>query len=221
MRPPLFLAALALGALLLAGGVGAAGTPLSGSVGPGFTIGPADAGGARVTRLDAGTYALTVRDVSDEHNFHLRGPGVNAATEIEEQGTKTFEVTLVDGQYTFVCDAHAGTMKGGFTVGAAPPTPPAGASPTKLVLTVTGKAVRLMTPSGGAVKALKAGPAVVTVRDRSAARGARLAGAGVSKTTGLKFVGTTTWKVKLTAGTLAYGSDARKPVLKGGRVPVS
>ena len=62
---------------------------------------------------------------------------------------------------------------------------------------------------------------MITVRDRSAARGVRLAGAGVSRSTTVKFVGTVTWKVKLSAGTLVYGSDARKPVLKGGRVPVS
>jgi hypothetical protein len=37
----------------------------------------------------------------------------------------------------------------------------------------------------------------------------------------VKFVGTVTWRVKLSAGTLLYSSDARKPVLKGGRVPVS
>jgi hypothetical protein len=62
---------------------------------------------------------------------------------------------------------------------------------------------------------------VISARDRSAARGIRLSGAGVSKTTGVKFVGTTTWTVNLKKGTLVYTSDARAPVLRGGRVPVS
>ena len=59
------------------------------------------------------------------------------------------------------------------------------------------------------------------MRDRSATRGVKLSGAGVSKATGVKFVGTATWNVKLKKGTLVYASDARKPVLRGGRVPVS
>jgi hypothetical protein len=91
----------------------------------------------------------------------------------------------------------------------------------QLVLTVTAKAIGLSTPGGRPVKSLKSGQAVITVRDRSAARGVRLAGPGVSRSTGLRFVGTTTWRVKLVAGTLVYASDARKPVLRGGRITVS
>ena len=66
---------------------------------------------------------------------------------------------------------------------------------TRLVLTVTSQAVTLKTPAGKAVKALKAGRAAITVRDRSATRGVRLSGAGVSKSTGVTFVGTATWNV--------------------------
>ena len=62
---------------------------------------------------------------------------------------------------------------------------------------------------------------MISARDQSAVRGIRLSGAGVSKTTGVKFVGTTTWTVNLKKGTLVYASDARAPVLRGGRVPVS
>ena len=112
-------------------------------------------------------------------------------------------------------------MNGSFTVGEGVTPPPAAKPPVRLNLTVTSKAISLTTPAGKPVKALATGQAVITVRDRSAARGVRLAGAGVSRSTTVKFVGTVTWKVKLSSGTLVYGSDARKPVLKGGRVPVS
>ena len=92
---------------MLAGVAGADGTQLSGTVGPGFTISLRDASGAAVRQLDPGTYSLTVDDKSEEHNFHLQGPGgVDVSTEVEAIGVKTFSVTLVDGKYTFLCDPH-------------------------------------------------------------------------------------------------------------------
>ena len=94
-------------------------------------------------------------------------------------------------------------------------------SPTRLVLTLTGSTIGFTTPAGKAVKALPAGSAVITVRDRSAARGAQLSGAGVSRSTTARFVGTVVWKVKLSAGTLVFASNAKKPLLRGGRVKVS
>ena len=175
-------------------------------------------------------FSLTVDDRSAEHNFHLFGPGgVDVATDVAAVGVKTFSVSLVDGRYTYICDVHPVQMKSTFAVGTAPPTtpppanppPPTPGTPTRLVLTVTSRAVTLRTAAGKAVKALKSGRAVIAVRDRSATRGVRLSGAGVSKATGVKFVGTATWNVKLAKGTLVYASDARKPVLRGGRVPVS
>ena len=58
------------------------------------------------------------------------------------------------------------------------------------------------------------------MRDRSATRGVRLSGAGVSRSTGVKFVGTATWKVTLTKGTLVYASDrGASRCSGGGRVP--
>ena len=212
-------------AFVLAGVAGGAdGTPLRGVVGPGFTISLVDGTGARVTQLAAGAFSLAVDDKSDEHNFHLQGPGgVDVATSVEEIGANTFSLMLVDGKYTFFCDPHPGQMTGSFRVGEEPPPPPPPpvTPPVRLVLTVTGTTVRLTTPAGAAVRTLPAGAAVVTVRDRSALRGARLSGAGVSRSTGVGFVGTVTWRVKLLRGTLVYASDLRKPVLRGGRVAVS
>ena len=137
--------------LILAAGAGAAGGDLKGVVGPGFNISLADAAGAGVTHLDPGSYNLAVDDKSDEHNFHLMGPGVDATTDVAAIGSKTFALTLVDGKYSFICDAHPTTMAGSFTVGTPPaeptPTPKPTPTPTtKLVLTVTGKTVTLTTP---------------------------------------------------------------------------
>jgi hypothetical protein len=107
-------------AVLAVGGSAAADPPqLTGTVGPGFTIALQDGSGARVTHLAPGTYALTVQDKADIHNFHLSGPGVDVATDIDFVGTQTFTVTFQDGTYSYVCDAHASTMTGSFTVGTA------------------------------------------------------------------------------------------------------
>jgi hypothetical protein len=220
------LIGLVASGLVFTGISGASGNELHAVVGPDFTIFVDDGSGTRTSHLDPGVYSLTVDDRSDGHNFHLFGPGgVDATTTVEGVGVKTFSVTLVDGKYTYVCDLHPVQMKSTFTVGTVPSTPPpptpTPTTATKLVLTVTSQAVTLKTLTGRAVKSLKAGKAVISVRDRSATRGIRLSGAGISKTTGVRFVGSTTWTVKLKKGTLVYMSDARAPVLRGGRVPVS
>jgi hypothetical protein len=219
------LIALFASGLVFTGISGAAGNELHAVVGPDFTIFLDDGSGTRATHLDPAAYSITVEDRSDGHNFHLFGPGgVDVTTTVEGVGLKTFTATFVDGSYTYVCDLHPVQMKGTFSVGTPPSTPPATPSPTQttnVVLTVTSQAVTLKTPAGKAVSALKAGKAVIFARDRSAVRGIRLSGAGVSKTTGVEFVGTTTWTVNLKKGTLVYTSDARPPVLRGGRVPVS
>ncbi len=227
MTLPRMLVTVCASALVLVGIAGADGAPLRGSVGPGFTISLADASGVAITHLEPGPFSLTVDDKSDEHNFHLQGPGgVDVTTAVNEIGEKTFLLTLVDGKYFFICDAHPTRMTGSFTAGTVPsetppqPPPPA-KTPVQLVLTVAAKAIGLSTSGGRPVKALKAGSAVITVRDRSATRGARLTGLGVSRSTGVRFVGTVTWRVKLVAGALVYASDARKPVLRGGRITVS
>jgi hypothetical protein len=92
---------------------GSGGTTLNGSVGPGFDISLDGTDG-----LSAGSYTIVVNDQSDQHNFHLTGPGgVDVATEVSETGEKSFDVDLEAGEYTFVCDPHASQMKGTFTVG--------------------------------------------------------------------------------------------------------
>ena len=89
------------------------GTTLQGSVGPGFDISLDGTDG-----LTPGSYTLVVNDQSSAHNFHLTGPGgVDVATEVGAEGEETFEVELQAGEYTFVCDPHASSMNGTFSVG--------------------------------------------------------------------------------------------------------
>jgi plastocyanin len=112
---------LALVAALTAGAVAvapaAAATPkLTATVGPGFTI-TLTKGGKKVTSLKAGKYTIAVRDKSNIHNFHLKGPGLNKLTSVSYVGNKTWTVTLKKGTYRYVCDPHATSMKGSFKVG--------------------------------------------------------------------------------------------------------
>jgi plastocyanin len=95
------------------GGSSGGGTTLNGSVGPGFDISLDGTDG-----ITAGDYTLVVNDQSTAHNFHLTGPGgVDVSTEVSEEGERTFDVTLVPGEYKFQCDPHASQMNGSFTVG--------------------------------------------------------------------------------------------------------
>ena len=106
----------ALAALAMTAMAEAATPRLSGTVGPGFTI-TLKRFNKTLKTLKAGRYAIVVSDKSNIHNFHLRGPGVNKEiTAVGFVGTKTLTVTLKKGRYTFVCDPHASSMKGSFTV---------------------------------------------------------------------------------------------------------
>jgi plastocyanin len=89
---------------------------LTGTVGPGFTIKLKTSTGAPARAVRAGTYTIVVRDKSDEHNFRLRGRGVDKATAPGATGTTTWRVKLVRGTYRYVCDPHAPMMKGTLVV---------------------------------------------------------------------------------------------------------
>jgi plastocyanin len=112
-------AAIAVASLALAAPAVAkpAATPLAGTVGPGFTITLAKAG-KKVTSLKAGSYAITVSDKANIHDFHLLGPGVNKViTTVPFVGKKSVTVTLKKGTYTYQCDPHAARgMKATFKV---------------------------------------------------------------------------------------------------------
>jgi plastocyanin len=103
-------------ALAIAVGAEAMSVPkLTGTVGPGFTI-TLKKGTKKVTTLKPGKYTFVIKDLATDHNFHLKGPGVNKATSTPAKVTKTWTVTLKAGKYTYVCDPHKTLMKGSFTV---------------------------------------------------------------------------------------------------------
>ena len=208
-RLALLSAAAAVTAAFVPAGQGAE-TILIGKVGPGFTITLTN-GGVGVTQLDPGGYTIQVTDDSDLHNFHLSGPGgVSQFTGIEETGTFTWTVTLVDGVYTFVCDAHVASMKRTFRVGAAPPT----TAPSKLFGVVgPGRKLTLGKVSGRRTTTVAGGKYSIAVRDRSKTESFHLSGPGVNRKTGTKFVGSATWAVTLkAASTYRYWSDAHPSV---------
>jgi plastocyanin len=226
--------AVAAFGLVLAGLAGAEGPKLIGSVGPGFVISLTDAQGNRVTQLNAGPYEFEIDDRAEEHNFHLLGPGVDRSTPVETTAKVTWQVTLQDGTYTFVCDPHSLQMRGMFQVGAQPPPPPppppqppppppptvtpkpSAAVGAKLALTVgPGFTISLKTLAGKKVTALARGAYTVVVRDRSSAHNARLLGAGAAKFTTVAFKGSRTWKVTLRRGTLVFQCDPHRSSMRG------
>jgi hypothetical protein len=210
--------------LAAAGGAHAQSPTLFGVVGPGFSIKLSDASGAPVKNLDPGTYTIRIQDSADIHNFHLTGPGVNMATDIEQTGTFTWTVTFTAGTYHFQCDPHASTMFGNFTVGGATPpttttTPKPKPAPVRLLGSVgPGKRISL-TRAGVRFASVKAGLAVVVVRDRSSIDNFRLIGPGVNRATTKAGRATVIWRVALKKGRYVFRSDAT-PALRGTfRVP--
>jgi len=94
------------------------GPPLTATVGPGSTISLRTDEGRLVTHITAGRYWINVRDRSHRCNFHLRGPGVNRRTSVAFRGETMWILDLRRGTYRFVCDTHAGSMRGTFRVSA-------------------------------------------------------------------------------------------------------
>ena len=108
---------VATAALVFAVIVQAAPTKLMGTVGPGATISLKTTTGKRVSVLPRGSYQIVVRDRSDDHNFAMRGPGVNRTlTGVDFVGTKTVTVKLGAGRYSFVCTPHSDEMRGSFGI---------------------------------------------------------------------------------------------------------
>ena len=212
------LAAAAALVFALPGGARPAQNVLNGTVGPGFSISLVDESGNLVTHLDTGTYTITVKDLSPEHNFDLTGPGVSQHTEVESVETTTWTVTFTDGIYTYVCDAHPTQMRGRFAVGTATlpkPKPKPKPAAKKLAGSVgPGARIALRTASGARATSLKAGAYVLPVRDRSKTDDFRLRGKGVNVATGVAFIGSKKWKIRLAKGTYRYFSS-RHPALKG------
>lgn len=225
--PRILVVVLALAAAALLGAtdgsaVQSQNVKLVGTVGPGFSITLVDAQGNRVRSLQPGAYDIEVRDLSEEHNFHLTGPGVDRLTPVGTATTESWTVTLTNGTYRYVCDPHATTMRGSFTVGATPTTPPPTSTPTpvtaktRLVLTSgPGFVITLKTAKGKAVKTMKRGTYTMVVRDRGPTHNAHVVAPGFNrKTSPLTYTGSQTWRVKLSrTGIIRFLCD---PHARGG-----
>jgi len=184
--------------------VATVGTPTSGNA---FLIALNDSTGTKVTHLDPGSYTITVHDYATLHNFHLFGPGVDQATDVETTANTTWNVTFTDGTYRFVCDIHADAMRGSFTVGTVTTPPPV----KKLVAQVgPARTISLKTASGARVKRITAGTYSLRVKDLARSDNFHLRAGAVNKRTGVKFRGSVTWKVRFSAGAGTYRSDAHK-----------
>ncbi|HYT51837.1 MAG TPA: hypothetical protein VEL10_06505 [Gaiellaceae bacterium] len=201
---------LALAALLPSAVARAENPVLAGTVGTNdaFVISLVDASGLRVTHLDPGTYTIVVHDRSDQHDFHLDGPGVNQSTDVEGIGDVTWTVTLTDGIYGYQCDPHAAIMHGRFAVGTAQLPPPT----AKLSGRVgPGRTISVRDENGLKASILTNVTSVqLTVADRSKADNFHLTGKSVNKATGVRFRGRVTWNLKVSPGVYRFRSDRHK-----------
>ena len=197
---------------------------LTGTVGPDFSISLQKGDGSRLINVDPGEFRLSVDDLSEFHSFHVRGPGVDVATQIEFEGQQEFDIVLVNGSYTFFCDAHPTQMRGTFTAGVvAPPSPPSPPPPSpppppvrlpRLVGSVGASAITLKRAGVNVKKTLRAGTYLLTVTDRSSKNNFHLTGRGINRKTGIAAKPRVTWRVVLRRGAVyTFKSDA-DPKLK-------
>jgi plastocyanin len=94
--------------------------------GPDFSITIVDDNWQPLTKpLNFGAYTVDVIDTGGDHDFHLKGPGVDKVTGpgLEFVGTQTWTVNLRGGFFRFFCDPHD-IMVGDFTVKSPPKAKP-------------------------------------------------------------------------------------------------
>jgi len=201
---------LALAALLPSAVARAENPVLEGTVGTNdaFVIFLVDASGVRVTHLDPGTYTIVVHDRSDQHDFHLIGPGVNRSTDVEGIDDGTWTVTLTDGIYEYHCDPHSGIMKGRFAVGSAQLPPPTATLNGRVG---PGRTISVRRDDGSKATILNGITSIrLVVSDRSKTDNFHLTGKGVNKATGVRFRGRVTWNLKVSPGVYRFRSDRHK-----------
>jgi hypothetical protein len=228
---------LLLGGFLLGGSEPLAHTTavsqtLHGQVGPSFQISLSFDDGSPATNLPAGTYTVEVKDLSEQHNFHLFGPGVDQKTEISTSSEASWTVTFQDQNgYSFQCDAHS-SLTGNFTVGSLPapaavtthaadPTPVATApSPPQLPLRgglqgVVGPGVTVDLLKGGKrVARIPRGIYEFAISDKSKKDGFTIrqvvGGRFTSELTPARFVGRKTVSIELRPGKWKVYSTVRE-----------
>ena len=84
----------------------------------GRTVSLKTAASAPVKVIARGTYAIAVRDVSKQDNFHLTGPRVDRKTGVAGRGQVSWKLDLKPGTYRYRSDTHP-ALKGSFRVTAA------------------------------------------------------------------------------------------------------
>jgi PASTA domain-containing protein len=98
---------------------------LEGGVDDDWSIWLVPPGGDNVTTLPPRTYVIDVSDSSKDHNYHLRGPGVDIATSTGREEYTVWTVALAPGTYEYFSDSQPREIHETFTVSAdAPPLPP-------------------------------------------------------------------------------------------------
>jgi hypothetical protein len=186
--------------------------------------------------IPPGTYTIRVVDDTDEHNFHLSGPGVDQATSVGGAASPTWTVTFQPGaEYRFQCDTHFDFMFGVFDTsgtasssgsgsstaggssssgGSASSSSSTGGASLRGTLAGTLNAAGKLTLAigGKPVTRLKSGRYKVTVLDKATALGAviREDGHKAISVTGVAFVGTHTVTLNLAAGRWAFSTTAGK-----------
>jgi hypothetical protein len=160
-----------------------------------------DSSGNLVSHLDPGTYTIVVRDLSDDENFRLRGPGVDRETSEDGTGTVTWTITFVSGEYEYRSD-HDDDLRGEFSVGSG--EAPAGES---LNAQVSDESIWLKDSSGNLVSRLDPGTYTIVVGDLSDKQNFHLRGSGVDRETSESGTGTVTWTVTFVSGEYEYRSD--------------
>jgi plastocyanin len=80
-----------------------------------------------------------------------------------------------------------------------------------------GSTITLKNSAGRTVKTLRAGSYVIVVRDRSSRHNFHLIGPTntLNRSTGVRFVGTKTWRLTLTKGAYRFVCDAHSRTMKG------
>jgi plastocyanin len=78
-----------------------------------------------------------------------------------------------------------------------------------------GFTISLKNKSGARVKTLKAGKYTFKISDKSSIHNFHLKGPGLSKKTGVSFVGLKTWKLRLKKGKYTYVCDPHHAIMHG------
>jgi hypothetical protein len=164
--------------------------------------------GEPVTNIPgADVYLIEIHDYSPLHNFHLVGPGVDKATDVEFVGTVIWAVSLRwKERYWYLSDPDSFQMRGTFTTDGGPPlTATVGPGPT----------ISLRTDLGQPVTQITAGSYWIVVRDRSRRCNFHLRGLLVDRRTSVPFRGETTWILTLRPGKYRFFCDTHPARMRG------